>query len=57
MVARTGDPSFRFPTTVEAARGRLLVVNSQFNRRGPGLAPELPFTVSVVRPAGGGVED
>jgi len=23
-------------------------VNSQFNRRGPGLSPVLPFTVSVV---------
>ncbi len=56
VVGRITDPSFRFPTTVEEARGRLLVVNSQFNRRGPGLAPELPFTVSVVRPGGGGPE-
>lgn len=40
------DPSFRFPTTAEIARGRLLVVNSQFNQRGG--TPELPFTVSAV---------
>jgi Cu-Zn family superoxide dismutase len=50
VVDRITDPSFRFPTTLEVARGRLLVVNSQFNRRGPGLTPELPFTVSVVKP-------
>jgi Cu-Zn family superoxide dismutase len=36
------------PTSLVGARGRLLVVNSQFNRRGPGLSPVLPFTVSVV---------
>jgi Cu-Zn family superoxide dismutase len=49
LVARTGDPSFRFPTTFVEARGRFLVVNSQFNRRGSGLTPELPFTVSVIK--------
>ncbi len=49
LVARTGDASFRFPTTFVEARGRFLVVNSQFNRRGPGLTPELPFTVSVIK--------
>ena len=49
VVARTTDPSFAFPTTLTDARGRLLVVNSQFNRRGPGLSPTLPFTVSVIR--------
>jgi Cu-Zn family superoxide dismutase len=37
---------FRFPTTVQIAGRRLLVVNSQFNRRGQ--TPELPFTVSAV---------
>jgi Cu-Zn family superoxide dismutase len=52
VVGRLSDPSFRFPTTVDEARGRLLVVNSQFNRRGG--TPELPFTVSVVKAAGGG---
>jgi Cu-Zn family superoxide dismutase len=52
VVGRITDPSFRFPTTVEEARGRLLVVNSQFDRRGPGRTPETPFTVSVVQPHG-----
>lgn len=27
---------------------RLLVVNSQFDRQGPGLTPDLPFSVSSV---------
>jgi hypothetical protein len=48
VVSRTGDPSFRSPTTIAIARGRLLVVNSQFDRRGPGLTPDLPFTVSSI---------
>jgi len=49
VVSQTTHPSLRFPTTAEVLRGRLLVVNSQFNRRGPGLTPELPFTVSAIR--------
>jgi len=49
VVSRTTDPSFMFPTSLVGARGRLLVVNSQFDRRGLGLSPVLPFTVSVVR--------
>ena len=49
VVGRTTDPSFAFPTTLDVARGRLLVVNSQFDRRGAGRTPELPFTVSVVK--------
>jgi Cu-Zn family superoxide dismutase len=48
VVSQTTDPSFAVPTSLVGARGRLLVVNSQFNRRGPGLTPVLPFTVSVV---------
>jgi sugar lactone lactonase YvrE len=48
LVSQTTDPSFMFPTSLVGARGRLLVVNSQFDRRGPGLTPVLPFTVSVV---------
>lgn len=48
LVSQTTDPSFVVPTSLVGARGRLLVVNSQFNRRGPGLSPVLPFTVSVV---------
>jgi sugar lactone lactonase YvrE len=49
LVSRTTDPSFMYPTSLVGARGRLLVVNSQFDRRGPGLTPVLPFTVSVVK--------
>lgn len=45
----TTDPSFAFPTTIARADGRLLVVNSQFDKRGPGLTPDLPFTVSSVK--------
>ena len=48
VVSSTTDPSFAFPTTIAQARNRLLVVNSQFDKRGAGLTPELPFTVSSV---------
>lgn len=48
-VSQTTDPSFMYPTSLVQARGRFLVVNSQFDKRGPGLSPVLPFTVSVVR--------
>jgi Cu-Zn family superoxide dismutase len=41
------SPRFRFPTTVQIAGKRLLVVNSQFDKRGQ--TPELPFTVAAVR--------
>ena len=41
------SPSFHFPTTVQIAGSRLLVVNSQFDNRGK--TPELPFTVAAVR--------
>jgi len=41
------SPSFHFPTTVQIAGKRLLVVNSQFDRRG--MTPQLPFTVAAVR--------
>jgi Cu-Zn family superoxide dismutase len=44
----TGDPSLAYPTTIARAGQRLLVVNSQFNRRGPGLQPALPFTVASI---------
>ena len=48
LVSQTTDPSFMYPTSLVGARGRLLVVNSQFDRRAPGATPVLPFTVSVV---------
>jgi Cu-Zn family superoxide dismutase len=47
VVSETTDSSFAFPTTIAYARNRLLVVNSQFNRREEG--PVLPFTVSSIR--------
>jgi sugar lactone lactonase YvrE len=40
------DPSFAFPTTIAKTNGRLLVVNSQFDKQEG--EPELPFTVSSV---------
>lgn len=42
------DASLRFPTTIAQSGDRLLVVNSQFDKRGPNLTPELPFTVSSI---------
>jgi Cu-Zn family superoxide dismutase len=48
VVSRTGSPSFGYPTTIAFAGDDLLVVNSQFNNRGPGLQPVLPFTLSRV---------
>jgi Cu-Zn family superoxide dismutase len=49
VVSQTTDPTFRYPTTADTARGRLLVVNSQFDRRSAGTDPEVPFTVSSIR--------
>lgn len=49
VVSTTTDPSFRYPTTFVEARGRYLVVNSQFDARAAGRAPVLPFTVAVVK--------
>jgi Cu-Zn family superoxide dismutase len=42
------DPSFARPTTIAKFGDRLLVVNSQFDRRESGQNPELPFTVSAI---------
>lgn len=44
VVSVTSDPSFSTTTTAALAKGRLLVVNSQFG--GPGLPP---FTVSSIK--------
>ncbi len=49
VVRERTDPTFRFPTTAALAGRRLLVVNSQFDKRGATAAPELPFTVSSIR--------
>ncbi|MFC3690249.1 hypothetical protein [Aquipuribacter hungaricus] len=45
LVQTVSDPSFAFPTTAALTRGRLLVVNSQFNQRNN---PQ-PFTVSSLQ--------
>jgi outer membrane protein assembly factor BamB len=47
----TSEPSLDFSTTGALVRGRLLVVNSQFDEGGPagGSDPEIPFTVSSMR--------
>jgi Cu-Zn family superoxide dismutase len=47
VIGLTVDPSFRSPTTNAIARGRMLVVNSQFAAR-PTMTQVLPFTVSSV---------
>jgi Cu-Zn family superoxide dismutase len=46
VASSTGDPLLAYPTTLAWADGRLLVVNSQFNKRGPNLQPALPFTIT-----------
>jgi Cu-Zn family superoxide dismutase len=48
VVSAMTDPSFAYPTTIALAGNRLLVANSQFNKRGPNLTPELPFTIASV---------
>jgi Cu-Zn family superoxide dismutase len=48
VAGSTSDPSFIFPTTIARAGDRLLVVNSQFNNRGEGRQPTLPFTLSSI---------
>ena len=45
VVETVSDPSFAFPTTAALANGRLLVVNSQFNRR----SDPRPFTVTSLK--------
>ena len=45
VVDTISDESFAFPTTAAISRGRLLVVNSQFNQR----ANPQPFTVSSLQ--------
>ncbi|MDX6555544.1 MAG: superoxide dismutase, Cu-Zn family [Miltoncostaeaceae bacterium] len=50
LVGSTTHPSFAFPTTADLAGGRLLVVNSQFDRREAEPGPTLPFTVSAISP-------
>jgi hypothetical protein len=42
------DPSFKYPTTLAVEGKRLLLVNSQFDRRSAQQPPELPFDVVAV---------
>lgn len=42
------DSSFGYTTTIAKSGSQLLVVNSQFNNRGGGRQPTLPFTISSV---------
>jgi len=49
VVGKILDESFAYPTTAAEGRGRLYVVNSQFDRQGPPDTSEQPFTLSVVR--------
>lgn len=44
----TTGPQLKYPTTLARDGRRLLAVNSQFDKRGPGLVPELPFSVVAV---------
>jgi len=48
IMSSSTDPLLAYPTTLAWADGRLLVVNSQFNKRGPGLQPDLPFTIASI---------
>ena len=44
----TTNPALAYPTTIAKAGDQLLVVNSQFDKRGPGLQPVLPFTLASI---------
>ncbi|HEY8599714.1 MAG TPA: hypothetical protein VIL85_14850 [Thermomicrobiales bacterium] len=45
IVTTTTDPDFDFPTTFARVGERLLVVNSQLNKRTANQPPTLPFTI------------
>jgi Cu-Zn family superoxide dismutase len=47
VVRQITSPTFHLPTTMQILPKRLLVVNSQFDKRGGD--PVLPFTVSSIR--------
>jgi sugar lactone lactonase YvrE len=48
VASTTPGESFNFPTTIARAGARLLVVNSQLDRRQTGAAPTLPFTITSI---------
>ena len=42
------SPSFKFPTGIAALPQRMLVVNSQMDKKVPPATPTLPFTVRAI---------
>lgn len=48
VVGSTTSPLLAYPTTIAKAGDRLLVVNSQFDKRGENLTPVLPFTLASI---------
>ena len=48
VTAEYTDSTFMYPTTIALARSRVLIVDSQFDRRSASLPPVLPFTISSV---------
>ncbi|MDO0939309.1 hypothetical protein QQY66_49295 [Streptomyces sp. DG2A-72] len=42
------NSDFLHPSTARVVRGRLLVVNSQYNTGQTGGQPELPFSISAI---------
>ncbi len=48
LYGQISNGTFRYPTTSAFAGGRLLVVNSQFDKRSPGASPQTPFTVTGI---------
>ena len=47
VVSRFGDPALLWPATAALSENALLVVNSQFDRRGEG-EPQRPFSVAAI---------
>lgn len=45
LITTTADPHFDFPTTIARVGDRLLVVNSQLNKRSANQPPTLPFVI------------
>lgn len=55
VATTTTNPAFAFPTTFGLYSGRLLVVNSQLDKRTAMMPPVLPFTVlNIAAPSVGG---
>jgi sugar lactone lactonase YvrE len=48
VASSTSNGALAYPTTIAKANDRLLVVNSQFDKRNQGLPPVQPFTVASI---------